>query len=275
MSTPFQSKARFTSKDEIYHFNAAGKLEKTTTFTPPICPICRRHEHNYELGKITIWSCGNKACLDSRIDNAGANSMTYPINFIAQLRKRNQFSNAKLEKDGMVNDFVEKWELLKEGKIKDIILQGDLGVGKTYSMYAALHEVCRLRPQAQVLFMTETELYERIKDTWEKDSKVSEKIALEKISNVEFLFLDDLGSATRSNQGDWSKQILLEILDERLNSYTHYTIISSNFIMADLLNIYGGRIADRLKLMTTAFLQGESRRKPFQQPPETTETPQG
>jgi DNA replication protein DnaC len=277
MENTFKPKVRFTSNEEIYHFNFMGKLEKTTVYIAPICPLCRRSEHAFEFNQKTIWCCSNADCLESRLNNAGLQSYSYPINFIGYLRKRNQFATATLDKDGIIDDFVDKWNLLKKGKIKDIIVQGDLGVGKTSCMYASLHEVCKISPQSSVIFVTETEFYEKIKNTWEKDSKISEQDMMKKLSSVDFLFLDDLGSATKTNQGDWCKQVLLDVLDERLNSLTLRTIISSNFIVENsdnprfgnsndfrgTLESYGPRIIDRLRMMTKCFMQGPSRRKPL------------
>lgn len=276
MVSAFKPKVRFTSNEEIYHFTAAGKLEKTTVYIAPICPFCRRSEHNFEFDNVTVWCCANDSCMESRLDSAGSQARIYPINFIGHLRRRNQFASASLLRDGITDDFVDKWELLKQGKIKDIILQGDLGIGKTASMYAALREVCKLSPQSTSLFLTETELYEKIKNSWEKESRLTEQEVMKRFSNADFLFIDDLGSATKSNQGDWSKQVLLDILDERLNSLTNRTIISSNFVIETVINdienkankdpslaeIYGSRIADRLRMMTKSYMQGKSRRSP-------------
>ena len=264
MNNYFKPTSKFTSNEEIYHFDMKGKLEKTEEFTAPVCPQCHRYEHAFNFGKITVWCCANASCIEQRLSNAGVQSRVYPINFIAHLKKRNQFASAELDIEGNCVDFSEKWKMLREGKIKDIIVSGPMGVGKTYCMYAALKDVCKNAPQLTSLFLTETELYEKIKNTWDKDSLVSEEEMIKKVSSVDFLFLDDVGSASRTNKGDWSKQIMLDILDERLNSLNLRTIISTNCDIEKFAETYDSRISDRINFMKRAFIKGESRRKEFE-----------
>ena len=264
MTSPFRAEARFASSDEIFHFNSSGKLEKTTVYLAPICPSCNRQEHLFKFESTSVWCCSHEDCMDSRLSNAGCKSLTYPINFIGHLKKKNNFSSATLEVDGTNDDFIAKWSDLKKGKIKDIIIHGPMGVGKTYCMYAALRDVCKTAPQFSSVILTETELYEKIKNTWIKDSKITEEGMIKKFSSVDFLFLDDLGAPLRTIQGDWGKQILLDILDERLNSLTHRTIISTNLPLEDIEKIYNPRISDRIRFMKQSFIGGISKRKPFE-----------
>jgi len=264
MQAFYKQEMKFTDSDKVYHFDENGKCNLTKQYMAKRCPQCNRFETIYKIEDIAIICCANQTCLDQRFDNAIGCADKYPLNYLKFLKKRNTFANIILEKEGRASDFYEKWQLLKQGKIKDIILNGEIGVGKTACLYAALREVCKNNSSYKAMFMTENELYEHIKHSWDSGQMLSEKEIVQKISEVDFLFLDDLGSAVKTNQGDWGKQMLLDILDERLNSYTLRTIVSTNFSLDQIAQIYDTRIADRLKLMRQAIISGESRRTPIE-----------
>jgi DNA replication protein DnaC len=263
---PYVKKANFSSNEKIYRLTENGKYEESASYLSKKCPYCKRYEHNFELKirgiKSTIWCCSDKNCMETRLNNAGILSEQYPLNFLRKLRERSLFSQADLVKNGLNDDFIDKWNLLKEGKIKDIIILGDIGCGKTHCMYGALHNVCETN-LFSTKFCTEEELYKEIKHSWEDKSKTSEEGIIERLVNVKFLFLDDIGAATKTIEGEWGKQLLLSILDLRLNSATLHTIISTNFSIEQIPLIYDARIADRINFMTPAFIKGGSQRKPI------------
>lgn len=265
MSFTIKRNTRLAVGGEIFLLTVKGILEKTEMTVAPRCQQCHRYDHGFQFGGKTIWCCANEECMDQRLTNAeSAKGLQYPINFLKHLRKRSKFETATLTRDGVIDDFVDKWDKLKNGDVKDIFIHGEVGVGKTASMYAALHDLCKIAPQFSSLFLTETELYETVKKTFNKYTEFTEEEIIKKISSVDFLFLDDLGSATRTNQGEWGKQVFLDILDERANNLSVWTIISSNFSVDELECIYNARISDRFKFMTHAYMKGESRRKPIE-----------
>jgi len=266
MNQYFKVNSRIAKGSKIFNVDDSGRLEESESSMPPVCRCCNRYKFNFEIDDdTTLWCCSKEKCIESFELLRPDEWRNYPLNFIRHMDKRNEFSKASIEsisKDPLQEDFYKKWSLLKEGKIKDIYLSGQLGAGKTHCFFAAMKDVCKNGKGMTVQIMTENELYAKIKSTWDRGrEEYSEKKFIDEISSVDFLFLDDLGSAIKTNQGDWGNQVLLDILDERLNSYTLRTVISSNRTIDELKDIYNDRICDRLKKMTQSFLSGESRRK--------------
>lgn len=261
MENYFETRSRIAKGSKIYDTLETGTLVESDSVMPPRCPFCHRMKQNFEFDKVTIWCCPKENCITSLQNNNVLQWEKYPLNFLANLKKRNEFCSAVLADDPLQEDYIKKWKSLKEGKVKDIYLSGKLGSGKTYCLYASLREVCKMNIKQSVMILTENELFSGIKDTWDSKGAISERRFVDEVSSVDVLFLDDLGAALKTREGDWANQILLDIFDERLNSDSLRTIISSNMTIDELKDIYDARLCDRLRKMTQAFLSGESRRK--------------
>ena len=191
MYNPFIKKSRYTNNSKIYEFNASGKFVESQSFIAPVCQYCQHHQLNFELGDVTVWCCPKEECIDHLSHLNPAQWREYPMNFILHLKKRNEFCSAKLDgNDPIQEDFINKWKLFKQGKIRDIYLSGDLGIGKTHCLIAALKDVCKYAKNMTTCLITEADLYKKIKNSWEKYSDESEKKLIDHYSTVDNLFLD-------------------------------------------------------------------------------------
>lgn len=131
-----------------------------------------------------------------------------------------------------------------------LFLLGPTGSGKTvlsgflllqYSLDCYLHSI----PERSA-FVSVPELFQQIKDTFQPDSKQSERQVLDRYYNVDLLVLDDFG-VTRPS--DWVLQTTYAMVNYR---YEHLkpTIFTSNFTLDEISELYNDdRITSRIERM--------------------------
>ncbi len=139
----------------------------------------------------------------------------------------------------------------------DIYLYGGLGVGKTYAMAALLKEK---------LFSGHTcdsvnfDLFcSKVRSTWAKGSKITESELIAQMSNVDSLFIDDLGLRTKQ-ESDFAYVTLFSILNNRQADRLP-TYFTSNKDIQTLSQTFDGRIASRLGTATIIQMTGHDRRQ--------------
>lgn len=128
---------------------------------------------------------------------------------------------------------------------------GAPGVGKshlTISMARSLNDTFKKYNEPKsIVFMPVNRIFSKIKSSFNNKSSVfTEDYAIDFLSKVDYLFLDDLGKeSSMSNQikpaSDWVQSVLFSILDQRKN-----TIINTNFSRDQLLKIYDAALVDRI-----------------------------
>ena len=87
-----------------------------------------------------------------------------------------------------------------------------------------------------VLFVSVVALFDKIRESFEFDNGFSEAKMVKLLSEVDFLFLDDLGKESRkadTKRNEWAHQILFKILDNRTN-----TIINTNLSSEEIKELY-------------------------------------
>lgn len=151
-------------------------------------------------------------------------------------------------------------KVLEEGY--GIYLFGDSGVGKTRLTACMVNEL--IKQHRPTLFTNFFEISQIIRGTF-KNSKYNEIDMIEKISNIDFLFIDDLGTErfTKDGTDTWLQEKVFEILNKRYNN-KRPTIFTSNYSLEQLVNERGlmEKTVDRILEMSTAILkiEGESYR---------------
>ncbi|WP_353050087.1 hypothetical protein [Bacillus sp. ISL-41] len=99
----------------------------------------------------------------------------------------------------------------------------------------------------QPLYISSVNLLSEIKKTFHPTAKTTTYDLLASFKEAEVLVLDDFGVEKAT---EWSEEILIEILEERMN-YKRLTIITSNIPTAQLSTKYpAGRIESRIEKMT-------------------------
>ncbi len=127
-------------------------------------------------------------------------------------------------------------------EVKGLYLQGDPGVGKTFLCSAIANEL--LKRKIPVLYLPFVDFLYQLRGSFGDRSKKVEEF-VDAARNVTVLILDDLGSESRT---EFSQEILFSILNYRTNNLDKPTIISSNYTIDELKNMYHPRIASRIRI---------------------------
>ena len=140
-------------------------------------------------------------------------------------------------------------EVIKNGY--GIYLFGDKGVGKTHLTACMANYL--LSKCIPVLFTNLFEISKAVKSTFNRDSSQTEQDLIDKFSNIEVLFFDDLGTEIFSrNSGEtWLQSLLFDLINKRYNN-KKATVFSSNHSLNSLINERGiaEKTVDRISEMT-------------------------
>lgn len=116
------------------------------------------------------------------------------------------------------------------------------GTGKTH-LAAGIGLRIMHRDSRRVLFMTVMRAIRTIKDTWSKDSELSETQAIAALVRPDLLILDEVGIQFGS---ETEKLMLFDVLNERYEK-RRPTLLISNLGMEDVRAYLGERVFDRLR----------------------------
>lgn len=167
------------------------------------------------------------------------------------------FDNAHLSKVSFGKDQME--DILKWYKNpKDfLVISANPGIGKTYfciALWKALEE-----KKERVLFNFERDFFLNLRkiiaDNWDYE------IEIEKIAEMPFLILDDLGSNRHENATPFQKEVWFSLVDQRVMNRLP-TVITTNLTFNEIKDIYGERFHSRLtakRNLVFAF-RGEDKR---------------
>ena len=119
-----------------------------------------------------------------------------------------------------------------------IYLFGDKGVGKTHLTACIANDL--MSKCIPVLFTNLFEISKAVKSTFNQESSQTEQNLIDKFSNVEVLFFDDLGTEIFiKNSGEtWLQGLLFDLINNRYNNQKA-TIFSSNYSLNSLINERG------------------------------------
>lgn len=161
-----------------------------------------------------------------------------------------------------LKDFYDNYDGIKN--LKGLYLHGVFGCGKTYLIYALLNEL-KINKRVDYEAMYYQEALKQLKDDW---NTYNEK--MERYSNVDILFIDDIGAEQVS---EWGRdEVLGTILQNRMNNRLP-TFFSSNLNILELESqlsatknsvdkVKARRIIERIKFLTDDIeLIAENRRK--------------
>lgn len=175
-----------------------------------------------------------------------------------------RYKNASFENTCLVSDSFNKAlercknfcknadEILKRGW--GMYIYGASGVGKTHLTACMSNEL--IKNQKHCLFTNFFEISKAIRDTFNnRDSDVK---LINKISEVDFLFIDDIGTERlRSNGEDnWLQEQVFDIINKRYNNIKP-TIFTSNHSIRQLVEERGlmEKTADRIDEMSKRVIE--------------------
>jgi DNA replication protein DnaC len=136
--------------------------------------------------------------------------------------------------------FAENFEMFMSTGAS-LIFCGKPGTGKTHLAAAIANAVCEQGRSA--VFMSVLKATRKIKDTWRKNSEVSENQIYRGMVHPDLLILDEVGMQFGSES---EKLILFEILNGRYENVKP-TIVISNLLPTEISEFLGERVVDRLQ----------------------------
>lgn len=113
---------------------------------------------------------------------------------------------------------------------ESLLIWGEPGNGKTH-LAAAICHTLKARGYVSV-FQSVPELLERIKGTFNRSSRESEKEIMDALRDCDLLVLDDIGAEKIS---DWVLDVMFRIIDGRYRQKKP-TLLTTNFSPMELLN---------------------------------------
>ncbi|PET77575.1 hypothetical protein CN514_00845 [Bacillus sp. AFS001701] len=183
--------------------------------------------------------------------------------FINPELKKATFNNYKVETKDQINAlrFCESYvSRFKGDKPENLFLYGTPGIGKSHLSVSITKEL--MKKGIAAAFIPAPKIFTKIKETWSKNSIISESEFLRSLATIDCLVIDDIGTEYRSNKLDeedsWAKKKLFEVIDSRVGRSTIYT---SNYDPNNLLEMYGERDFSRMIQHTTILeMYGQNNR---------------
>lgn len=159
------------------------------------------------------------------------------------------FKSETPEEKQMLEFAKNQVEKYKQGMTGNTLITGQTGIGKSHLSFAmakAINEHFKeIGKPKSVLFVSLTEIIKQIKNGWNygKGANLTEFDAVEQLTNVDFLILDDLGAknANIASKSDWEQDFLFDILNNR-----ETTIINTNLNSQEIKTVYNARNASRI-----------------------------
>jgi len=157
----------------------------------------------------------------------------------------------------------EKLSVILRARVKalqitdDVFIWGDIGVGKTYLMSILIKAFMRLGYNC--IRINFDSFCCRLRSTFTPRAKETEWDLIELLTDVDKLFIDDLGLRSQEETG-FSYQTLYAILNKRQERMLP-TYVCTNKSIEQLAITFDDRIASRLSSAVSIHLEGKDRRK--------------
>ena len=197
--------------------------------TQYVCPVCR--DTGYTKGGVC--ACMSQAVINASFSECGVNPNENFDNFRFDLLKDAKQQRAMRK----IHDYCLNYaENFPDNELRDILLIGVPGVGKTYLLNCIGGRV--LANGGSVLKLTAYNLIGRILDTLHDDPSERPDFAM-----PELLIIDDLGAEPMVM--NVTVECLLSIICERQDKGLA-TLIATNLDTDELTERYGSRIVSRL-----------------------------
>jgi DNA replication protein DnaC len=223
-----------TPYDDVKELEKDGEI----IFSVPICYACRDEVEEREelerriLERAILATNGLKLAYRER-------DAQIPDRFASVT-----FSDFEVKCEGQKKAVEDaKWFLDNLTTSAGLILMGILGTGKTLLACIILNEV--LQKGNTALFADVRKIDRAFKDTWRKDSPISETELLAKLTAYDVLVIDEVG--VQRGSSDETLHIA-ELVNDRYNARKP-TILIGNMELSEFEALVGERAVDRLQEM--------------------------
>lgn len=228
--------------------------KNTISVSKERCPNCKR-KYLFKDGNEYCFHCDQIAKEDERVSKEVTSWIeNRQFEETTKLFKDHSLLNSDLER-ATFNNYQPETEsqsyALQEAKKyidtfdgkSGLFFIGRPGVGKSHLSVSISKEA--LNRKITSIFISLPRLLTELKNTYNKNSQVSEKDLLKVIQNAELLVLDDVGAEKDENDAGtkWAKNKTFELLDSRLGKANVYT---TNYDSRTLIKMYGERDFSRM-----------------------------
>ena len=132
---------------------------------------------------------------------------------------------------------------------KDILLiMGSPGCGKTYFCAALINALTEQKKH--FMFLREKDFFGGLRSAMSQEG-TSPEFELEKLGDMPYLILDDVGT---SQNTDYQQESLFDLIDRRWSSRLP-TVITSNFFLSDFKEKYHERLYSRLRDVRNTIIE--------------------
>jgi len=237
--------------------NEEGLSKKDIEYFP-LCPICKDTGYVGTTRKKHC-SCVVSKAAQGMLEGSNINKIETIKNFDLGVFDTNQIvSDGMTQRDFMKKlfDHILSWiNAFPKSKKSQIIIRGNVGLGKSYCLNAIAYEV--LSKGFSAMMITSFAINEAAFD----EIKKSDASALNTMRSVDLLLIDDLGSEQVLK--NITQPTLFNVLNERIRRNLN-TVVSTNLSAEQIEARYGSRVHSRLidKNRTAIFtLSGKDIRK--------------
>lgn len=122
-----------------------------------------------------------------------------------------------------------------------LLFMGSVGTGKSHLCAAIINEV--IRSGCTALFTKAPRLLREVKDTFHRDSEISQSEIIARMGEIDLLVIDEVGIQFGT---DTERMILYEILDLRYEAMRPVILTTNITDLKSLEKLLGERIIDRL-----------------------------
>ena len=206
------------------------------------CPICKNKGFVYHLGEngvvgSKLCSCNSKREVIKRIKKSGLETLMKDYTFDTYQDTEEWQKKIKAKAKAYLDDNYKKW----------FYIGGQVGSGKTFICTALTVELINRGKEAVYMLWRDevVPLKANVNNFPEYDGRMSE------LKNAEVLYIDDFFKTEKGKEPTQADvNIAFELLNYRYNNHDLITIISSERLVEDILQIdeaVGCRIFERAK----------------------------
>lgn len=199
------------------------------------CPACKAQA---DLKEAEARELQRQAAIKAEVEGMLVQT-AIPQRFIGKT-----LDNYRAETDGqrkaldVCRGFAEGFDRhLKTGA--SLVMSGKPGTGKSHLAGAILQAIL---PRHVGAYMTLMDLIRMLRDTWRRDSEITESQMLAKLQELPLLVIDEVGVQYGT---DGERAILFDVLDRRYRGMRP-TILMTNLGKEDFRTAVGDRVFDRL-----------------------------
>ncbi|MDX8288859.1 ATP-binding protein [Metabacillus indicus] len=244
-------------------------LKNTISVSKNRCPSCSK-KFLLKDDKEYCFHCAEVAAADqsiseeaaSWIENRKKDEMTNAFkshSLMNQDLENAEFSTFKPQNQSQQEALRISKEFVKsfDGK-SGLFFLGEPGRGKSHLAASIAKELTEKR--VSCIFISLPRLLTELKNTYNKNSEVSEKDILRAMQNTDLLILDDIGAERGGEEKgtSWARGKTFEVLDSRLGKSN---VITTNYGSKELIKMYGERDFSRMVQNTTPIrIEGKNYR---------------